>query len=377
MIRHPPTRVAITRFCFFFKSTCSKKIKLDELDKLQEELCVTLCLLEKHFPPSFSDVMIHLIVHLTREVKLSGPIFFSWMYPFERFLKVIKGHVQNKNRPEECIAEETIEFFSEFLKKMDNVGIPPDNHNTCGIQIGGDSSSITNNTPLSAAKPVEVFAKLFRKANFFVLQNTSEVLLYIKRHMDFLQHQHPTKRKTQLEKEHINTFGHWLRKEVERELGGCRESITETMRWISRGPNKNIIKYDVYAINEYTFRTKARECKVYQNNGVSVVAIDTHINKEVVTYAKNTYYGVLQEIWILDYRFKRIPIFMCDWVDNRNGVKRVKLGYTLVELKRLGHKGDPFILDSQVQQVFYVTDPLDKKMSIVFNTPPKNCRDTY
>ena len=44
--------------------------KLDELDKLQEELCVTLCLLEKHFPPSFFDVMIHLTVHLTREVKL-------------------------------------------------------------------------------------------------------------------------------------------------------------------------------------------------------------------------------------------------------------------------------------------------------------------
>lgn len=149
------------------------------------------------------------------------------------------------------------------------------------------------------------------------------------------------------------------------------------MRWISHGPNKNIIKYDVYAINGYTFRTKAREGKVYQNSGVSVVATDTHISKEVVTYAKNTYYGVLQEIWVLDYHFKRIPIFLCDWVDNRKGVKRDKLGYTLVELKRLGHKGDPFILASQAQQVFYVTDPLDQKMSIVFKTPPKNYKDTY
>ena len=34
------------------------------------------------------------------------------------------------------------------------------------------------------------------------------------------------------------------------------------MRWISHGPNKNIIKYDVYAINGYTFRTKDREGKV-------------------------------------------------------------------------------------------------------------------
>ncbi|XP_052627521.1 uncharacterized protein LOC128134120 [Lactuca sativa] len=346
-IMHPPTGVAITRFCFFFKSICSKEIIVDELDKLQEELCVTLCLLEKHFPPSFFDVMIHLTVHLTREVKLCGPIFFRWMYPFERYMKVIKGHMRNKNRPEGCIAEEnvveeTIEFFSQFLKRMDIVGIAPDNHNNCGIHKGVDSSSITDDTPVSAAKSIEVFSELFSKAHFFVLQNTSEVLPYIERHMEFLEHIHPTKRKE------------------ERELGACRETITETMRWISHGPNKNIIKYDVYAINGYTFHTKAHEGKVYQNSGVNVVATGTHISKEVVTYAKNTYYGVLQEIWVLDYHFKRIAIFMCDWVDNRKGVKRDKLGYTLVELKILGHKGDPFILASQAQQ-----------------TPPKNYKDTY
>ncbi|KAJ0554458.1 putative Transposase-associated domain-containing protein [Helianthus annuus] len=106
-------------------SICSKEIKVEELDKLQEELCVTLCLLEKYFPPSFFDIMIHLTVHLTREVKLCGPICFRWMYPFERCMKVIKGHVRNKTYPEGCIAEEniaeeTIEFFSEYQKKHED-----------------------------------------------------------------------------------------------------------------------------------------------------------------------------------------------------------------------------------------------------------------
>ena len=63
---------------------------------------------------------------------------------------------------------------------MDIFGIPPDNHNSCGIHIGVDSSYTTDSTPLSAAKPVEVSPPLFNKAHFFVLQNTSEVLLYIK-----------------------------------------------------------------------------------------------------------------------------------------------------------------------------------------------------
>ncbi|GJY77987.1 putative reverse transcriptase domain-containing protein [Tanacetum coccineum] len=102
LIMHPPTR-------------------LQELDKMQLELVVTLCLLEKFFPLSFFDIMIHLTVHLTREVKLCGPICFQWMYPFERCMKVIKGHVRNKNRPEGCItketiAEETIEFLANIIK---------------------------------------------------------------------------------------------------------------------------------------------------------------------------------------------------------------------------------------------------------------------
>jgi hypothetical protein len=104
-IMHPPTRYAIIRFCFFFKSICKKEIISQEQDNMQTELVVTLCLLEKFFPPSFFDIMIHLTVHLTREVKLCGPICFGWMYPFERCMKVIKGHVRNRNRREGCIAD--------------------------------------------------------------------------------------------------------------------------------------------------------------------------------------------------------------------------------------------------------------------------------
>ncbi|GKB19631.1 putative transposon, En/Spm-like protein [Tanacetum coccineum] len=107
-IMHPPTRYAIIRFCFFFKLICSKEIILQELDKMQAELVVTLCLLEKFFPLSFFNSMIHLTMHLTREVKLCGPICFRWMYPFQRCMKVIKGHMRNRNKQEGCIAEETI-----------------------------------------------------------------------------------------------------------------------------------------------------------------------------------------------------------------------------------------------------------------------------
>ncbi|GJZ03876.1 putative ribonuclease H-like domain-containing protein [Tanacetum coccineum] len=45
---------------------------------------------------------------------------------------------------------------------------------------------------------------------------------------------------------------------------------------------------------------------------------------------------------VLDYRFRQIPLFQCDWVNHKSGgVKRDKLGYTLVSLNNLGHKVDP------------------------------------
>nr|GEW49523.1 hypothetical protein [Tanacetum cinerariifolium] len=255
------TEKCYIKSCYLDKKRCDdeKEISLQELDKLQLELVVTLCLLEMLFPPLFFDIMIHLTVHLTREVKLCGPICFRWMYPFERYMKVIKGHVRNRNRPEGCIveetiAEETIEFFSEYHKTMKTIGIPPDKPVTNENEDG---------KPLSAGKSSEVFEEVFQK--------------------------------------------------VEREL----------------------------AISKI----------VYQKLGASVEAVDLHISKEVETIRKAFYYGVLQEIWVLDYRFRQIPLFKCDWVNHKaGGVKHdPNLGYTLVDLNSLGYKDDPFILALQAR----------------------------
>ncbi|XP_004305381.1 PREDICTED: uncharacterized protein LOC101300470 [Fragaria vesca subsp. vesca] len=95
-----PVRYAIIRFCLFFKAICSKVIDVSKLQQMQADLVDTVCLLEKFFPPSFFDLMIHLTIHLVREVELCGPVFFRWMYPFERYMKVFKGMVRNRTYPE-------------------------------------------------------------------------------------------------------------------------------------------------------------------------------------------------------------------------------------------------------------------------------------
>ena len=75
---------ALIELSNFFRKLCAKVLKEDELDRLESQIVVTLCKLEKIFPPVFFDIMIHLPIHLAWEAKVTGPVQYRWMYPIER-----------------------------------------------------------------------------------------------------------------------------------------------------------------------------------------------------------------------------------------------------------------------------------------------------
>ncbi|CAM8900154.1 unnamed protein product [Rhodiola kirilowii] len=64
----PKMRAAIQRLCAIFSSLCAKVVDPTELDRLQEHVVATLCQLEMFFPSSFFDIVVHLTVHLVREL---------------------------------------------------------------------------------------------------------------------------------------------------------------------------------------------------------------------------------------------------------------------------------------------------------------------
>ena len=75
---------SILDLCNFFRIICYKDLNEFDLKFLESHIGITLCKLEKIFPPSFFTVMVHLVVHLVEEVRLGGPVAFRWMYPIER-----------------------------------------------------------------------------------------------------------------------------------------------------------------------------------------------------------------------------------------------------------------------------------------------------
>ena len=87
------------------------------------------------------------------------------------------------------------------------------------------------------------------------------------------------------------------------------------------------------------------------------------------------YYGVIEEIWELDYIKFHILIFKCKWVDSTSGNMVDDVGFILVNLNHIGHKDDCFILASQAKQVFYVQDPSNPQWSVVLNNNPRFMMD--
>ncbi|VVA38659.1 PREDICTED: transposon, partial [Prunus dulcis] len=362
-ILEKPARYAITLLCFFFNAICAKMVDVSKLDKLEEDVVVTLCLLEKYFPPSFFDIMVHLVVHLVREVRLCGPVYFRWMYPFERYMKVLKGYVQNLTRLEGCIAEryiaeEAVEFCTEHLSDVSTVGVP-------------SSQKMGVSKPLSGCT-----------AHLYVLENTEEVLPYIEEHMIHIKTTYPKfrKRTKWLQDKHNSTFIQWLHFKVQSELNGEEHNgVSENLRWLAAGPSMAAPSYRSYLINGVKFNTKAQDdVRTVQNSGVYLLA---HTMQVASAKDKNPivsnmgFYGVIQEIWDLDYQKFRIPVLRCDWIDNTLGLVVDELGFTLVDLSKIGYRNDQFVMASQVKQVFYVDDPMHRGWSVVLSMPNREYND--
>lgn len=52
----------------------AKSLRIDDLEQIKAQIPITLCKLEKVFPPSFFYVMVRLPIHLANEAMLGGTV---------------------------------------------------------------------------------------------------------------------------------------------------------------------------------------------------------------------------------------------------------------------------------------------------------------
>ncbi|XP_074359670.1 uncharacterized protein LOC141699719 [Apium graveolens] len=370
----PEVALPMIRLGSFLHGLWSKVVELDDIKKLQREIVVILCEFEMIFIEAFFDIMVHLPVHLCREVEYGGPEHLRCMFAIERYLGKLKGYVRNRSRPEGSIAEgylaeECVTFCSRFL---DVDGVVENNSN----DFGKYGTNVEYHIGTKKNKDGRIFKMKdadWKVAHRYILFNSDnkEIESLIEEHrafMDGLASQQKYKR----ERAHMEDFWKWLKDEVLK-----KENISRDLEVFALGPNRLARKFTGYVINGYRFHTKFRDSRcTTQNSGVFLTA-------ETTTFASSkdqnpvvggvNYYGSIEEIFELDYWGAfTVVLFKCCWYQE----EKDHFGFTRVNFNKLRQKSDPFVLSSQVQQVFYVDDPVEKNCQYVIKKLLRDWCDT-
>ncbi|KAK3204369.1 hypothetical protein Dsin_018415 [Dipteronia sinensis] len=332
-------RTAKFRLCAFYNELCQRVVDKNRLEALEDEVAETLCILERFFPPSFFDVMVHLTIHLAREARIGGPIQYRWQYPFE----------------------------SGYMKHGAEIGVRYIRNQNF------ENEKVTEGRPILQGKSKTMTSEMLEIAHRYVLFDTADCDPFIEMHLDELRcsDRRLSKNESLLQKRHMKTFSAWLENKVKMGSSCCKST---TVKWLACKPRKDVMSYSGFIINGHRFHTRDVD-RSTQNSGVSLKAetlCQSSAKNNSQAIGKITYYGVIRDIIVLDYHMFKVPLFHCDWANIRNGVK-VEDGFTLVNLLQGQHQFEkyPFILASQAKQVSYSREKDNPCWYVVLKTPAR------
>nr|GLL26675.1 uncharacterized protein LOC109157962 [Ipomoea trifida] len=338
----------LTELSAFFRNLCSTSLRVDKISEMENSIALTLCKLERFFPPALFDCMEHLPVHLPYEARLGGPIQYRWMYPFERFLNHLKSKMKNKRYVEGSIAdaymlEESTHFASFYF----------DDHVKSGTKIGQNlnDGGINPNLPVTLSifnQPGRSMGK--RKTRYlsaeecflahqYVLLNCEEVQPILRLYEKGLRRYNPGCTDQDVDDEVKRNFAHWFKEYTEVH---CRRKSTS-------------------------------------NFGVSIKGTG-------LTQFESNCFGTLQEVVEVEYPndpIKKVVLFKCEWFDPTLNVgSRLNSEYGIAEVhcKKRSKKYNPFIIAQSASQVCYIPYPqgIKEKMNwwVVLNVQPRGTIDS-
>lgn len=145
-------------------------------------------------------------------------------------------------------------------------------------------------------------------------------------------------------------------------------AVTEHLQALADGPGRVVATMNSYMVNGCLFRTKDSEMERETQNSGIVVLGENDLE----------YYGLLREVIEVQYTGgNRVTLFMCDWWDvhsHGRGITKDCFEFISVNIgKVLGN--DPYVLASQVGQVYYVQDVAKPNWKVVVKANPRNFYD--
>ncbi|KAK1565940.1 hypothetical protein QYE76_007682, partial [Lolium multiflorum] len=348
-------RATLTGLCNFFDVITRKSISVKKLARLQEEIVVILCEMEMYFPPAFFDVMVHLLIHIMDDIVSLGPAFLHNMMPFERMNGVIKGYVRNRSHPDGSIVqgwltEECISFCTNYLDIEDPVGLPQNKHLRRFEGVGHKNGRKELHVHMSGR------TSDFDRANLVALQHIDLIDPWLKEHKTMIENSgKPMMTEAEIYREHNSSFARWFKDHIDANPPPMDSDKDKLVLALSHGPAPNIMTYQAYDINGYTFYTEEKDKNsVYQNSGVTMDSWTGDV--------KTRYYGRIEEIWELSYAGEKVPMFRIRWAKSVRKEDRYFTTMFLPEANKSKStnataQNEPWVLAEHVHQCFFITDP--------------------
>ncbi|GKA02735.1 putative ribonuclease H-like domain-containing protein [Tanacetum coccineum] len=319
------------------KASC--KTKHDDMLKAQIKVVDILSDLELIYPPALFDIMVHLVIHLPLEALEGGPIRPRWMFPFERYMKKLKGYVRNKAKPEGSIAEgyvveKELTFSSHYFRDVTTKF----NHLDCNVD------------PL----PQRVGFRCFDRPEIDTYRSQFKSLF-------------PNK---DMQEEFPDWFGSHIHQRHVNNDQNPEVSTTSELFALANGPSWTPISVNSCVVDGVRYVVHSRdERRTTQNSGICSPGPDGEM-----------YYGQLQEIIEFKYLLFKVALFRVKWFDTSNKGRKVnklvlRNNMTQIDCSREAFKDDQYILVTQVKQVFYLEDKTKPHWKVVEHVNHKKFSD--
>ena len=173
-----------------------------------------------------------------------------------------------------------MEFSQHYLSNVGHIGLPK-HHDEEGGRRGATVESV---------EPDEL-----QQVHLYILNNVDEVQDYMNAHKEIVRKENSRMTEQRLIREHNRTFAHWFKQKDDGE-----ECVSDTIKWLARGPKVDVISWTSFVINGYTFYTKSLNVRsTVQNSGIMLVAESMHFSSSKDKNPKLAaipYYGVIEEI---------------------------------------------------------------------------------
>ncbi|KAK1697981.1 hypothetical protein QYE76_014678 [Lolium multiflorum] len=277
------------------------------------------------------------------------------MMPFERMNGVIKGYVRNRSHPDGSIVqgwltEECISFCTNYLDIEDPVGLPQNKHLRRFEGVGHKNGRKELHVHMSGR------TSDFDRANLVALQHIDLIDPWLKEHKTMIENSgKPMMTEAEIYREHNSSFARWFKDHIDANPPPMDSDKDKLVLALSHGPAPNLMTYQAYDINGYTFYTEEKDKNsVYQNSGVTMDSWTGDV--------KTRYYGRIEEIWELSYAGEKVPMFRIRWAKSVTKEDRYFTTMFLPEANKSKStnataQNEPWVLAEHVHQCFFITDP--------------------